>query len=128
MSFYLWIILMSPAAVGRMVAGMVREGFKVSPLAASQKLFWEGDVSCLLALMLEGTVVAEANGTVQGKVLNAVKRVAEKNQLMHHAIVIHHVGGNSTWTSSNIELPKPKKEEPQTALERITKAGEEEIG
>jgi len=128
MHFYLWVVLMGPNAVDRLVAGLVREGFKVGPLASSGKIAWDGELSSLLAVALEKKIEAVADESTHGTALNIVKKVIEANQLMHHACVIQQVGGLSTWNCSNIELPKPKPDEPQTALERLTSSKGDEIG
>jgi hypothetical protein len=128
MTFYLWIVLMSQAAVNRLVAELVREGFKVGPLAGSGKVAWDGELSSLLAVSLAKKVEATEGDSTHGTALNIVKKVIEANKLMHHACIIQQVGGLSTWNMSNIELPKPKPDEPQTALERLTSSKGDEIG
>lgn len=129
-AFYVWVTMCRDEDASTLVAGLVRRGFAVGPLAASNEMTMPGNVSLLCGLRLDAPHMPDPlPGAIMpyNWAMTHVTEVLVEASIWFHSIVVHHLTGNFMWKGSNIPAPtpKPKKPPPEpdhtTALDRVEK-------
>jgi hypothetical protein len=135
-TFYVWVTLCRNEDADTLVAGLVRRGFAVGPLAASNEMTMPGNVSLLCGLRLDAPHMPDplpAALMPYNWAMNHVTEVMTEAPIQYHSVVVHHLTGNFMWRGSNIPAPtgpaepaKPAPEDPKrdtttTALDRVEK-------
>jgi hypothetical protein len=120
--FYVWVTLLSDNAANELIHGLVRKGFGVEALASDNSVTIVNDVSALCSIQLTADHTPNplpSGQTSQGWVKTQVKEALNARKNSWYSIIVQQVGGGSTWSGSNITIPKdkPKPETPDKPTE-----------
>ncbi len=133
--FYVWVTLVDKNGVDKLIAGLVRKGFKVEPLDKNDNLTQEGDYAVLCAMNLSHDKVPDKvpdKGEVKGAAIEPphwcsafVRKILRESKTSWHSVVVFHLGGSCTWSGPTYfteDPPRFPKSSASSQLDNVSKA------